>query len=302
MAEPTLLQQARQRIDMAESSRPCAGAAQVSNIGIALQYVLQYLEERHANMSGPAQVPVASTLQRYTGGPAQVPGFEERLKASSLGTPDVEAVSASTPKEVVERILARADALNAAAAQVPSEPKCAECGGDRAYWPHSTTPPSEAMHHPFQPSGLPVPGEQSQADRKHCANCGSDTHAVCYSDPVTDAPLDLAELQRLCDRATRGPWRIDEDGDLRAGGEAPHGLCTLAVLRSPCPVVDNSCGVNEADVAFIAAARDALPKLIAQVRQLQADARVLAVPSEHSRFQWDQAADRVLGKEPDDAR
>jgi len=82
--------------------------------------------------------------------------------------------------------------------------------------------------------------------------------------------LDLTELQRLCDRATRGPWRIDEDGDLRAGGEAPFGLCTLAVLRAPCPVVDNSCGVNEVDVAFIAAARDALPKLIARVRQLQA--------------------------------
>lgn len=59
---------------------------------------------------------------------------------------------------------------------------------------------------------------------------------------------------------------------------------------------------NAPDLAFIAAARDALPKLIAMVRQLQADARVLAAPSEHGRFAWDQAAERVLGREAEHAR
>jgi hypothetical protein len=80
----------------------------------------------------------------------------------------------------------------------------------------------------------------------------------------------LDELERICQAATPGPWRVDEDGDVRAGGAAPFGLCRLAALYAPCPVEAHPCGSNEVDEEFIAAARHALPKLIAKVRELQA--------------------------------
>ena len=79
---------------------------------------------------------------------------------------------------------------------------------------------------------------------------------------------DLAELQRLCDAATPGPWTLDEDGDLRAGGRAPHGLYAVATLLAPATTED-SAESNDATARFIAVARDALPKLIARVRVLE---------------------------------
>jgi hypothetical protein len=60
--------------------------------------------------------------------------------------------------------------------------------------------------------------------------------------------LDLDELQRLCDAATPGPWDVEDGVVLRKVGDV----------------------IFVEDAAFIAAARDALPKLIARVRELEA--------------------------------
>lgn len=97
------------------------------------------------------------------------------------------------------------------------------------------------------------------------------------SQPITATELD--ELERIAKLATPGPWRVDEDGDLRAGGPAAY-LRSLATLYAP--IVDDDDSRNDADVAFIAAARDALPRLIAQVRELEnrldlADQRTVAL-------------------------
>jgi hypothetical protein len=56
MSEPTLLQQARQRVGMARDSGG-ASAGQVANLGIAVDCMLTYLEQRHADGSGPARTP-----------------------------------------------------------------------------------------------------------------------------------------------------------------------------------------------------------------------------------------------------
>lgn len=78
-------------------------------------------------------------------------------------------------------------------------------------------------------------------------------------DAAAERTLDLDALHALCDRATPGPWRFD-DCDRMVRNE-------LAIV-----VCDVDCGSQEADAAdgsFIAAARDALPKLIAEVRRLR---------------------------------
>lgn len=70
--------------------------------------------------------------------------------------------------------------------------------------------------------------------------------------PSGDAP-DLDALQALCDAATPGPWSTDAAGEVR--DEDDDVLCTTFG--------------TVADGFFIAAARDALPKLIAEVRRLR---------------------------------
>ncbi len=89
--------------------------------------------------------------------------------------------------------------------------------------------------------------------------------------------LDLVALQALCDAASDGPWAYEEhevtpqfrhhssiggaDGEVVGAfwdddGDSYGGLC-----------------VEPEDAAFITAAREALPVLIAEVRLLRAEAR-----------------------------
>ena len=72
------------------------------------------------------------------------------------------------------------------------------------------------------------------------------------SEPDTTEALAgyLDELERLCEAATPGPWTLDES---ESGLIGPH-----------CEPIVEAC-----DALFIAAARDALPKLIAEVRRLR---------------------------------
>ena len=73
-------------------------------------------------------------------------------------------------------------------------------------------------------------------------------------------PDDIAELERLCDAATEGPWITGNPKSLEFS------------------IVHNRSGrawelarriSRETDAAFIAAARTALPRLLAEVKQLR---------------------------------
>lgn len=81
---------------------------------------------------------------------------------------------------------------------------------------------------------------------------------------------ELNRLQALCDAATPGPWWVSDDGlndvwngeeefaeNLIAPGCVRHGEAPSERIR--------------ADQDFIAAARTALPELIAEVRRLRAE-------------------------------
>lgn len=69
----------------------------------------------------------------------------------------------------------------------------------------------------------------------------------------------LDELERLCDAATPGPW---SDANWEISGPDREVIFDIP---------DVAADVAQADAAFVAAARHALPKLIAKVRELQAE-------------------------------
>jgi len=83
--------------------------------------------------------------------------------------------------------------------------------------------------------------------------------------------IDLDKLQALCDAATNSPWATSNDGSSenwavcyvgRDTGDVPWSVNTIGVRGSELH------GDAEHDAAFIAAARTALPELIAEVRRL----------------------------------
>lgn len=174
MTEPTLLQQARLFLESVDDQETPQWQAQ--------DCMLQILESWVAKALPLQPMSVGYEREAAMREPAQVPGFDELLKASSFGTPDVEALSAQIPNEVVQRIVARADELAAESA-------------------------------------------------------------------------DLDELQRLCDAATPGPWTVDG-----AYVECPLGTVAVCTDGATKP---------QPEACFMAAARDALPKLIAEVRRLR---------------------------------
>lgn len=78
-------------------------------------------------------------------------------------------------------------------------------------------------------------------------------------------PEDLAKWQELCTAATPGPWvyKTSEFGEYTDSGfreeriVAPEGDFVLA----------DACNLYDTDAAFIAAAREAMPRLIAEVQR-----------------------------------
>lgn len=121
--------------------------------------------------------------------------------------------------------------------------------------------PGETVH---------LPPEYLSMER-HITNCGD---AVVYLDTsawtatVEPRPIpedDLSALQKLCDALQPGPWELDDTDDAE-----------LPIRR-----VLDGIGVAEAasypSGAFIAASREAVPKLIAEVRRLRAEVQQLAV-------------------------
>jgi hypothetical protein len=96
--------------------------------------------------------------------------------------------------------------------------------------------------------------------------------------PSTDAGEAFAgyldELERLCNAASPGPWMLDAHGD---GLTAANGD----------PIAETWSGTRRLhDARFIKAARHALPKLIATVRELQAELELV-----HQRVQFETTKD-----------
>jgi hypothetical protein len=98
------------------------------------------------------------------------------------------------------------------------------------------------------------------------------------SDPTTasaETPLDLDTLRKLAEAATDGPWHACDDpwnGKplIYAGSRAQ--MFAGSVIRMTTPKYHEEQGYecSVADVAFIVAAREAVPALIAEVERLRA--------------------------------
>jgi hypothetical protein len=90
---------------------------------------------------------------------------------------------------------------------------------------------------------------------------------------MTDAELDA--LARVCNAASEGPWgvtRVDEEGcQLFAVTAGERGVVCMLDEDERGSFDDESEAAVAADFALIAAARAALPALIAEVRRLRAD-------------------------------
>lgn len=77
----------------------------------------------------------------------------------------------------------------------------------------------------------------------------------------------LVEWERLANKATEGPWRVCADTLCR------HKPADILDCPYPC---EDGIIASQNDLEFIAAAREAVPALIAEVRKLQKEADWLA--------------------------
>lgn len=92
-------------------------------------------------------------------------------------------------------------------------------------------------------------------------------------------PDDLDNVERLCERATPGPWYrfgppwFRENFGIVGGSPDPHVAKFVADL-SPAEAIDDPArqwARNPADAVFIAAARSLLPALAAELRRARED-------------------------------
>lgn len=79
---------------------------------------------------------------------------------------------------------------------------------------------------------------------------------------ITVTDEQIAEWRRLSDAATSGPWRATSDGDWVGYVIAAKRRTTIAI-----------CEASEVDMDFIAAAREAVPALLAEIERLRAATR-----------------------------
>lgn len=96
------------------------------------------------------------------------------------------------------------------------------------------------------------------------------------TEPITQE--ELAELKRLCEKASPGPWRHDEGSDLK-NKKIPLWKEIVSEYSKQRPLVTLSAtvwrpqrfemAISNAD--FICASRETLPRLIAEVERLRED-------------------------------
>lgn len=85
--------------------------------------------------------------------------------------------------------------------------------------------------------------------------------------------VDLEELKKLCEMATPGPWSYDQDAEFYQGDdEYAQSYINIGDARwsSPVPMTGGDAAGLTNDAEFIAAARTAIPKLIAEIERLKA--------------------------------
>ena len=101
--------------------------------------------------------------------------------------------------------------------------------------------------------------------------------------------LHLTEWYRLCEEATPGPWSFDKDDERRR-------IMTWHDAFYGENILD---GMVNGDAAFIAAAREAMPMLLDEVRKLEAENRSLKerlrVLEENCLFYPDEIVRRACG-------
>lgn len=86
-------------------------------------------------------------------------------------------------------------------------------------------------------------------------------------------PADLATWKRFAEEATPGPWEVTETLD-----RPPHVAVVMESTMSSVLVADigeNDSDEVTADAAFIAAARTAVPALVARVEELEGEVAAL---------------------------
>lgn len=107
------------------------------------------------------------------------------------------------------------------------------------------------------------------------------------------APLDLARLKALCDAATRGPWHHRNKVGYVYGPECVTATCGDFHDKELVPF--NGERWN-ADAAFIAAARDAVPALLDMIEHLTSGVRemTLAAGEANARAEKAEAALRAI--------
>ena len=100
------------------------------------------------------------------------------------------------------------------------------------------------------------------------------------TDPLTDAYLDA--IEQRANAATDGPWDYDGCGEISQHFSLPEPWATVVSTDVACMAYcygGSAAGAErDEDAEFIAHARDDVPRLLAEVRRLQAaDERVRAL-------------------------
>ncbi len=97
---------------------------------------------------------------------------------------------------------------------------------------------------------------------------------MCHSERMTDA--ELSRLSEICEAATPGPWEYDGQ---HFEIHAPHSEGYWVIVSEECDA-PNDAPVDEfghqysPDYAFIAAARTAMPRLLAEMARLRPEVQL----------------------------
>lgn len=251
MSEPTLLQQARQLMESASHEDHLFD--QAPPVFRAVDRMLQYLEERHAAASGPAQVPGEPRCQVCWHVADSAPhrwGSDDYTKHEFVPARQPESAAEADERLRLQRELAdqrgqfKSFDLDLARTRQGGTTGASLC---RACFDDGIAATFELRCH-------------------RCSRPAADVAVPKPRPTPTDADDAFAgyldELEQLCDQATPGPWTLDYEG---TSVLVPGGWVLVEDRGHRYAPTET----READARFIATARDALPKLIERVRTLE---------------------------------
>jgi hypothetical protein len=102
----------------------------------------------------------------------------------------------------------------------------------------------------------------------------------------------LDALKALAENATPGPWDTDQEGDVVSWH---HGTASDSPEPVPIasPLDDDEDASNPFDMLFVAATREAVPALIAEVERLRAENEALRTEADRLRRDLPNASETV---------